>query len=75
MSTTAKKRKVGIKAAPSVVMDDEPLPGAPDRLEYIATSAYYRAEARGFMPGEELDDWLAAEAEYDENNWSARDAA
>jgi len=28
----------------------------------IAREAYYRAERRGFMPGYELDDWLAAEA-------------
>ncbi|MGG7055301.1 DUF2934 domain-containing protein [Nitrosomonas sp. ANs5] len=29
----------------------------------IAVSAYYKAEARGFTPGQELDDWLAAEKE------------
>lgn len=28
----------------------------------IAREAYYRAERRGFTPGFELDDWLAAEA-------------
>lgn len=27
----------------------------------IATEAYFRAEKRGFAPGGELDDWLAAE--------------
>jgi hypothetical protein len=27
----------------------------------IAECAYYRAEARGFAPGHELDDWLEAE--------------
>jgi len=27
----------------------------------IAECAYYRAEARGFAPGRELDDWLEAE--------------
>jgi len=32
------------------------------RLQDIATAAYFRAEARGFGPGHELDDWLAAEA-------------
>jgi hypothetical protein len=26
-------------------------------------AAYYKAEARGFAPGQELDDWLEAEAE------------
>jgi hypothetical protein len=31
----------------------------------IAEAAYYRAEQRGFEPGSELDDWLAAEIEVD----------
>jgi Protein of unknown function (DUF2934) len=29
----------------------------------IALAAYFIAEKRGFAPGRELDDWLAAEAE------------
>jgi hypothetical protein len=29
----------------------------------IAVLAYYKAQARGFEPGHELDDWLAAEKE------------
>jgi hypothetical protein len=29
----------------------------------IAERAYYRAEKRGFVPGHELEDWLAAERE------------
>jgi hypothetical protein len=29
----------------------------------ISEAAYYRAQRRGFAPGRELDDWLAAEAE------------
>jgi hypothetical protein len=29
----------------------------------IAAAAYYRAMQRGFEPGHELEDWLAAEAE------------
>lgn len=39
---------------------------APNRDElqrWIAEAAYYRAEQRGFEPGRETDDWLAAEAE------------
>jgi hypothetical protein len=28
-----------------------------------AECAYYKAEARGFEPGHEMDDWLTAEAE------------
>lgn len=33
------------------------------RQTMIAEAAYYRARKRGFVPGRELDDWLAAEAE------------
>jgi hypothetical protein len=29
----------------------------------IAAAAYHRAEQRGFEPGHELEDWLAAETE------------
>ena len=35
------------------------------RHALIAESAYLRAERRGFMPGREAEDWLAAEAEVD----------
>jgi hypothetical protein len=35
------------------------------RHEMIAQAAYFRAERRGFEPGHELEDWLAAEAEVD----------
>ena len=31
--------------------------------DQIAITAYLKAEARGFEPGHELEDWLAAEAE------------
>ena len=33
-----------------------------DRQRMIAEAAYYRAQARGFAPGYELEDWLQAEA-------------
>ena len=35
------------------------------RREMIATSAYLRAERRGFDSGSELADWLAAEEDVD----------
>ena len=35
------------------------------REERIAESAYLAAEARGFAPGYELEDWLNAEREID----------
>lgn len=34
-----------------------------DKLLSIAVTAYYKAEARGFEPGHEIQDWLEAEAE------------
>lgn len=34
------------------------------RYRWIAHAAYLRAERRGFAPGQEVDDWLAAEAEF-----------
>jgi Protein of unknown function (DUF2934) len=38
------------------------------RSALIAELAYFRAMDRGFQPGYELDDWLAAEAEVDRRN-------
>jgi len=35
------------------------------RRALIAEKAYLRAERRGFAPGHESEDWLAAEAEVD----------
>lgn len=35
------------------------------RREMIATSAYLRAERRGFENGSDVEDWLAAEEEID----------
>ena len=36
---------------------------AAGREDMVRTAAYYRAERRGFAPGFEWEDWLAAEAE------------
>ena len=35
------------------------------RQDMIEQAAYFRAAQRGFEPGHELDDWLAAEREVD----------
>ena len=35
------------------------------RAALIAEAAYFGAERRGFAPGHEQEDWLAAEAEVD----------
>ena len=34
------------------------------RYRWIAHAAYLRAEKRGFTPGQEVEDWLAAEREF-----------
>ena len=39
---------------------------AEDRGGSISSLAYLKAERRGFVPGHELDDWLAAEDEVDQ---------
>jgi len=36
---------------------------ADETQKRIAEVAYYRAQQRGFSPGYELEDWLAAEAQ------------
>ncbi|MCK9284007.1 MAG: DUF2934 domain-containing protein [Rhodocyclaceae bacterium] len=35
------------------------------RERMIAEAAYFRAEQRGFMPGNEMSDWLQAEADVE----------
>lgn len=39
------------------------LPQFEEYREMIATLAYQKAEKRGFLPGHEVADWLAAERE------------
>ncbi len=36
-----------------------------ERDRMIAEAAYFRAERRGFAPGNEMEDWLQAESEID----------
>jgi hypothetical protein len=59
-------RKISGKTTPGITMKSEPAYDVEERLEYIATAAYYKAASRGFVPGEELADWLEAEAEFEE---------
>ncbi len=35
------------------------------RNEMVEQAAYYRAESRGFEPGHEMEDWLAAERDIE----------
>jgi len=76
----ATRRSTDVPTDPPV-RTDAPRPGArarrspavPERVgltaearrTMIAEGAYLRAERRGFAPGHETEDWLAAEAEVD----------
>jgi hypothetical protein len=52
------RKKADAPPAPFQISDDV-------RRGMIAEGAYLRAERRGFVGGNERDDWLAAEAEVD----------
>ncbi len=54
---TPVKRTPAAKAVPVVSADE--------RRAMIARAAYLRGESRGFPPGGEAEDWLAAEKEVD----------
>jgi heme oxygenase len=51
-------------ATKAAVVRVKPITAA-ERLQMIAEAAYLRAERRGFAPGGEVADWLAAETEVD----------
>lgn len=57
---------------PSATRQSQKIPAEPERsisieerFQMISESAYFKAEQRSFMAGDELADWLAAEAEVD----------
>ncbi len=57
--TTGKARKTKAREQAAAVVE-----GAL-REELIAVAAYFKAAQRGFAPGNEVEDWLAAEREFD----------
>ncbi|MHB1358665.1 MAG: DUF2934 domain-containing protein [Rhodocyclaceae bacterium] len=67
MRSVTPKSKIGDQAVPGENMTGKVNPEVKDeRYGSIATGAYYRAEARGFTRGQELDDWLQAESEFNQ---------
>ena len=56
---TPRVRKAAAKTPARVTISEDV------RRGMIAEGAYLRAERRGFAPGHEAEDWLAAEAEVD----------
>ncbi|HEU4487437.1 MAG TPA: DUF2934 domain-containing protein [Povalibacter sp.] len=74
-SSDTSATRPAVSTTPSQIPSEEPvneirllgsLYPAVNREERIAISAYWRAAQRQFAPGHELDDWLAAEREVDE---------
>ena len=58
-SSTPRVRKPTANAPAAVTVSEDV------RRGMIAEGAYLRAERRGFAPGHEAEDWLAAESEVD----------
>lgn len=68
VSSATPRKRVPRKtlATPTSAPAMTPFVGPEQRAMMIAEAAYYRAECRGFAPGHEYEDWLAAEAEVDQ---------
>lgn len=70
---TTVKTKSRSAAKQACMADTDDLPGNYgnygnydcSRERMIAEAAYFRAEQRGFMPGNEMSDWLQAEADVE----------
>jgi hypothetical protein len=62
-ATKRPPRKTPVK--PRSVAASTPFVDPARRSALIAEAAYFRAEKRGFSPGHEAEDWLAAEADID----------
>lgn len=63
-STAATATGRGARAQPERHAGGEPAAGE-ERLRMIAEAAYYRAQARNFEPGQEIEDWFQAERDID----------
>jgi hypothetical protein len=48
----------------ATLITERPLGESTPRHHWISVAAYYNAQARGFEPGKELNDWLKAEKDY-----------
>lgn len=62
MKTSRANNKTAISPAATSTYEQNSSPSV-NPIEHIAVAAYFKAEARGFEPGRELEDWLAAERE------------
>jgi hypothetical protein len=67
VKSTESRRKINGKAATRPSAENDRSVDIEDLQDHIATAAYYKAEARGFIPGLEIDDWLEAETELNKS--------
>jgi hypothetical protein len=63
-TTTSKNKGSRQPSSGDTTLESDGSARGGEMLESIATAAYYKAEARGFAPGREAEDWLEAEAEW-----------
>ena len=63
--TTARRRATTVAPTPAAAAPKRVTVSEEARRAMIEKAAYLRAERRGFAPGSEEEDWLAAEAEVD----------
>jgi hypothetical protein len=63
MQATTALQSVSSPSPSKAAIGSLPPQPAADLHAQIAARAYLRAQLRGFAPGQELEDWLAAEAE------------
>lgn len=64
-SRTAKRSRVAQPHPHSIVTHSSAYIEPVTRDAMISDAAYFRSAHRGFEPGHELDDWLAAESEIE----------
>jgi hypothetical protein len=69
---TVRKRAPSKSARSESNPNLSPFVGPEHRAALIAQAAFFRAEKRGFSPGHETEDWLAAESEVDAELMSAK---
>lgn len=63
---TATPAKAAIRRSRATRQSDSPSSAIDcPREQMIAEAAYFRAERRGFIPGNEMSDWFEAEADVE----------
>lgn len=66
MTTKTARKQPARKVESDHLKRDDHLRREQIRQEHIATAAYFKSQSRGFAHGMDMQDWLDAEAEYEE---------